>query len=91
MFFKLHRDLETSDLSSFGKSNVYVKIFYVFFSAVRISGLGVFFDVLLKQRKWTDSQVLRERNIVLGNDRAAAQEFFLKWRITAAEVAISAF
>ncbi len=42
-------------------------------------------------RKWTDPHVLRKRNIVLGNDRAAAKEFFLKWRTTAVEVAISAF
>ncbi len=91
LFFKLYRDLETPNLSSSGKPNVYVKISYVFPSTVRVNGLGVFSDALFGQCKWTDSQVLRERNIVLGNDRAAAQKFFLKWRTTVAEVAISAF
>jgi len=51
----LYRDFETSDLFSSGKLNVYVKIFYVFFSAVRISGLGALSDALLGQRKWIDS------------------------------------
>ena len=91
MFFKLYRDLETPDLFSSEKLNIYVKTPYVFLSAIRISGLDALSDALLKQRKWTDLQVLRERNIVLGNDRAAVKEFFLKWRITAVEVAISAF
>ncbi len=88
---KLYRDLETPDLSSSGKLNIYIKTPYVFSSAIRINNLGALSDALLKQRKWTDPQVFRERNIILGNDRAAAQEFFLKQRITAAEVVISAF
>ncbi len=77
MFSKLYRDLETPDLSP-EKLNVYVKTFYAFPSTVRVNSLGAFSDILLRQRKWTDPQVLRERNIVLGNNRAAAQEFFLK-------------
>src|SRR6266498_2895854 len=81
----------TSDLSPSGKPNVYIKTPYVFPSVVRINGLGALSDALLGQRKWTDPQILRERNIILGNDRAAAKGFFLKWRTTAAEVAISAF
>src|SRR6266498_5144946 len=81
----------TSDLSPSGKPNVYIKTPYVFPSVVRINGLGALSDILLGQRKWTDPQVLRERNIILGNNRAAAKKFFLKWRITTVEVAISAF
>ena len=78
LFFKLYRDLEIPDLSLSGKLNVYIKTFYVFFSAVRVNGLGALSDVLFGQCKWIDSQVLRERNIILDNDRAAAKEFFLK-------------
>ena len=71
LFSKLYRDIETPDLSSFGKLNVYIKIPYVFPSAVRINDLGALSDALLRQRKWTDPQVLRERNIILDNNRAA--------------------
>ena len=77
-FFKLYRDLETPDLSSSRKLNIYIKTSYVFLSAVRINNLGAFSDILLKQRKWTNSQVLRKRNIILSNNRAAAKEFFFK-------------
>ena len=78
MFSKLYRDFETPDLSSFGKLNIYIKTPYAFLSAVRINNLDALSDVLFEQRKWTDPQVLRKRNIVLNNNRAAAKGFFLK-------------
>ena len=78
MFFKLYRDLETPDLSPSEKPNIYTKTPYAFSFAVRVNGLGALSDTLLGQRKWTDPQVLRERNIILDNNRAAAQKFFLK-------------
>ena len=78
MLSKLYRDLETPDLSPSGKPNVYIKTPYAFPSTVRINDLGALSNALLGQRKWTDPQILRKRNIILGNNRAAAQEFFLK-------------
>jgi len=74
----LYRDFETPDLSPSGKLNVYIKISYAFSSTVRINNLGALSDILFGQRKWIDPQILRKRNIVLGNDRAAVKEFFLK-------------
>ena len=51
LFSKLYRDLETPDLSSSGKLNIYVKIPYAFSFAVYISGLSALSDALLGQRK----------------------------------------
>ena len=51
LFFKLYRDFETPDFSSFGKLNIYTKTPYVFPSAIRINNLNTLSDTLLGQRK----------------------------------------
>ena len=88
---KLHRDLETPNLSPSRKLNIYIKTSYVFPFTIHINNLDAFSNTLLRQRKWTDSQILRKRNIILDNDRAAVKKFFLKQKTTTVEVAILTF
>ncbi len=75
---KLYRDLETPDLSPSRKLNIYIKNPYAFPSIIYINNLDTFSDTLFKQRKQINPQILKEKNIILNNNRTTTKRFFLK-------------
>jgi hypothetical protein len=77
---KAHRDLTKPLTSPSGYSNMYGAIPYRFPGTVVLTGLGPLSDALVGRRRWDDPAVLRERDIVLGPDRKAANQFILNWR-----------
>jgi hypothetical protein len=77
---KVHRDLTKQPISPSGYPNMYGAIPYRFPGTVVLTGLGALSDALVGRRRWDDPAVLRERDIVLGSDRKAANQFIVDWR-----------
>ena len=61
-----------------------------FAATVEISGLVAISDVLVCRTPWDSLCVEKDRNILLGKDRAAAQRFVSEWREKAVQAAIEA-
>jgi len=86
-----HRDLVSPKATPSGLANRYGAIPYRFPAAVEINGLGALSDALVCRRRWDSPLVLRDRDLLLGNDRSKAVLYVRQWRALAEKVAIDAF
>lgn len=86
-----HRDLQSPKATPSGLANRYGAIPYRFPAAVEIAGLGAISDALVCRRRWDSPMVKKERDVLLGSDRAQAHSHIEQWRARAAEVAAEAF
>jgi hypothetical protein len=82
--------LTASPASPSGLPNRYSVIPFRFTATVEISGLAAISDVLVCRTPWDSLRVKKDRNILLGKDRAAAQRFVSEWRGKAVQAAIEA-
>jgi len=51
-----------------GFSNRYSKVPYAFLTVITISSLGMLSDAIICRAKWNNSDILHERDVMLGND-----------------------
>ncbi|RDL34485.1 uncharacterized protein BP5553_07613 [Venustampulla echinocandica] len=86
-----HRDFVAPKATPSGLANRYGAIPYRFPACVELAGLGAVSDALVCRRRWSSPAVVRERDVLLGKDRAAAHEFIRRWREHAIKAALEAF
>ncbi|KAF8472149.1 hypothetical protein BDZ91DRAFT_717333 [Kalaharituber pfeilii] len=75
-----HRDLLALSTTPSGQNNVHGFPRGRFAGSIALRGLSALSDALVGARRWTDPDVLEERNLVLGEDDAAAWEYINKVR-----------
>lgn len=66
-----------------GLANRYGVVLFRFPAAVEITSLGAVSDALVCRLPWDSPRVERDRDILLGADRAAAQLYVQEWRTRA--------
>jgi hypothetical protein len=80
-----HRDLVPAAKTPSGHPFMYGRVPFKFPAAVELSGLGALSDALVGRRQWTSPAVIKERNIILGNDREAFDAYVDAWRKNAVQ------
>jgi hypothetical protein len=70
-----HRDLEAPVSGPYGQLPLLGRPTYRFPGSVILASTSALGDALIGRRKWTDPQVLQERDIVLGDDDDRAHTF----------------
>jgi hypothetical protein len=75
-----HRDQISPTATPSGLPNRYGATPYRFPAGMELCGLGAISDALVCRRRWGSPAVVRERDVLLGNDRAAAHKYIKQWR-----------
>jgi hypothetical protein len=91
MLSETHRDQTSPKATPSGLPNRYGATPFRFPAGVELVGLGAISDVLVCRRRWNSPAVLKERNILLGDDREMAHAFIAQWRGKAVPTVLSLY
>ena len=87
-----HRDLIPAERGTPGFTSVHRgAVPYAFPGAVHLQGLGAISDALVGRRRWTNTSVISELDVLFGADTHAAEVFIQQWRQRAAQAFLAAF
>jgi hypothetical protein len=87
----LHRDLEAPVCGVAGERISQARPPYRFPGAVMLASVSPLSDALVGRRRWTDPEVLHERNVLLGSDGVAALKLISEIRSSIYHALIDAY